>query len=715
LLALAVRALPSPQVFVGEGHVVLALGDAYYHARRALVAFEDFPSLLAFDPYLNYPAGSSVPFPPLYDLVLAGVARAAGASDQYEFERVIAWVPAACGALAILPVYLAARVVAGPGAALGAAAIAAVLPVSSSYSEVGNVDHHAWVSFLGALFLWLLVAAARSGRPAREASAVFAALAVVRSAILLSWGGSLLYLGLGDVLLAATLVARGEPRALAAAALSLLASALAVAPVVSALPTPVGGAFSGVALSWLHVLFLTAGACVTAGGWAASRGPHDRGPAVRLLAAGAAGAAIGAALLLLPALREPLALAGEWMRKGNQWGAANAEQMPLFGSPIFRPESMFGYFAYAIPLLPIGALLRARDPALRGPALLLAGWTVALGVLTLRQIRYGNDFAPAAAVGFALLIAVAVAPIGRRSRWAAAAGGCAVGLMLAAPTLMGCRASAERGLQLWRSRAPGVDLALATGSGTLVRFAEILRQATPETLGFADASAGPAYGVIVHPNVGHVVHYVARRATPADNFGPYVGAEAFEAVERFFALESEPEAVALALRLGSPYVMPLDWGKVAPRSVAARLHQHDGRETADAPRLEHFRLVAEGPREGVPLAALFGVQARGGALYKLFEIVEGAVLEAHGPPGSPMRAELRLVSNTGRRFRYTAATVIDTQGVGRLRVPYATLGSSPVRAASPYRVEVAGEARAVAVAEDDVKSGAVLPVGDSAP
>ena len=58
LLAFALRAFAFPLVFTADGEVIFAIGDAYYHARRALFSFENFPSILIFDRFINHPDGA---------------------------------------------------------------------------------------------------------------------------------------------------------------------------------------------------------------------------------------------------------------------------------------------------------------------------------------------------------------------------------------------------------------------------------------------------------------------------------------------------------------------------------------------------------------------------------------------------------------------------------------------------------------------------------
>jgi asparagine N-glycosylation enzyme membrane subunit Stt3 len=57
LLALAVRCLPYPEVFVA-GRILFIESDAYYHLRRIVYMLTNFPAQLEFDTYLSFPSGA---------------------------------------------------------------------------------------------------------------------------------------------------------------------------------------------------------------------------------------------------------------------------------------------------------------------------------------------------------------------------------------------------------------------------------------------------------------------------------------------------------------------------------------------------------------------------------------------------------------------------------------------------------------------------------
>ena len=80
-LAFAARALRFEHVFLDDGSVVFAIGDAFYHVHRALFSLHHFPDFLQVDPCINWPQGAPVPHPP--DLAPPG----AGPDHQQSFWR----------------------------------------------------------------------------------------------------------------------------------------------------------------------------------------------------------------------------------------------------------------------------------------------------------------------------------------------------------------------------------------------------------------------------------------------------------------------------------------------------------------------------------------------------------------------------------------------------------------------------------------------------
>jgi hypothetical protein len=267
-------------------------------------------------------------------------------------------------------------------------------------------------------------------------------------------------------------------------------------------------------------------------------------------------------------------------------------------------------------------------------------------------------------------------------------------------------------LPLWlRSPAPIGDPLAASPAGSLHRFAEAVRAATPETDGFANPVRRPAYGILCPPNVGHALRYTARRAMVIDNFGPYLDPPHFGAAHGFYVLGREERAVELMESLGAPYVVTMEYGPLLPASVASRLQRRDGLATGEEPALARFRLITEGPAGGRALTELFGVPTPPGTVpYKLWQAVAGARVEVDARPGAEVEASLPIVTPAGRRFRYRTHALADADGIARLRLPYATDARHPARAAGRLRVVADGVVRHVSVTDRDVLEGAVVAV-----
>lgn len=721
LLALLVRSLSVVRVFGTPGEVVLGIADSSYHARRALFTFVNFPEILYRDPYIAYPGGAVVPMPPLYDWMVGAVARAFGSSISV-FEYVAAWISPVFGALTVVPVYAMGRIAGGHRVGIAAASIFAVLPAHVESSLLGDVDSHAAVAFLGALYLGLAMELARPAPLLRRFPLACAALVLVRAALILSWSGSLLYLALGEatMLLLGLLAARAD--IFTGQAWGALATAALVAPWVAVAPVPIDGPFSTTTLSWFHVVFL-AYIAIVAGALALLRvvGASGRLLARLLLAAIIAASGAGCLLLLMPNLLESLAPAVSFLSKTDSWADVNLEQQPLFSpgdglgrSAVTRAHFEYGYLAYAIPLTAVAAFARARDRRVRGPALCLACWALLLGSLALFQVRFGSDFAPSASVGFALLFADLGGLLARWAPWwAARAATLVAGLALLWPAIAGVHLSRVPGaVAFLRDSAREGSASRLSGAASLVRFFRMIRAATPETAGYFDPSATPEYGILCWPPHGHVLNYAARRAAPANGFGPYLDREKLEAAIRFYSATSEAQALGIAERLETRYVVTFDREIAHPRLFTHRLHKTDGSALGPSRHVERFRLIVEGPPGGTPLPTAFpsGQVPRDTIPYKLYEVVAGAVLEVHGAPYGKVDAEVSVLTPSGRRFSYRATALSDAEGLAQMRVPYATETASPTRLEGPYRVRSGDVEIRVPVSDAEVRRGAVIPL-----
>jgi dolichyl-diphosphooligosaccharide--protein glycosyltransferase len=703
--AFALRALSWHSVFPGDGSVLLEPTDGSYHARRALYSFARFPRVLVFDPFIAFPSGALVPMPPLYDWALGAAARLLGSSPA-TFERVAAWASPVLGALCVLPVAAIGRAVAGAGTGVAAAWLYAAMPGASILEGVGNPDHHAAVALLAAL--WLASSAAETRRP-RPLLAL--AHAGVVAAMLLSWSGSLLYLALGEgSRFAVAAVASGSPQRLLRQAATSLGAAALVAPWLLATPPPAAGPFTSTTLSWLHVVALVALAVVCAAAGALARARPEPRAARRALRAGLLVAAVAGPLLLLTPLGAALGSGFGFVAKADAWAAHNPEQLPLFFSARSRvtrpPEERFGLFVWLVPLTPLLVGLRLRGEAREARWLLLA-WGTALSWLALDQVRFAHDYAVPGSVVFAWTVA------GVRDRLArrippplASALACAAGIALLAPALRGFP-RLEGAWAILRHGPP--ERRMLSPLASARAFGRTVQQLTPEPPGFLDPEARPDYGLIVPAGLGHLMLYHARRPVPANNFGPYLDEAKFADVRAFYAAAREEDALAIADRLRARYVLTADGASLAAGELEFRLHRQDGAAGEGAPHVAQLRLLAEGPARGSPIRFRFPKGTpRGTIPYKLFERVEGAVIEVPAAGGSTLVASLRLRTNLARSFVYRAEATAGADGVARLRVPYPTTRSAPTHAEEPWQLSLGGLSWRLELPEGAVARGEAI-------
>lgn len=727
VLAVLARCLDFERVLLPDGEVVFAVGDAFYHARRALYSFLEFPDLLRFDPCINYPDGARIPHPPLLDWTTAAFARLFG-SEVSTFEHAAAWAPVFLSSLSVFPIVALGRCVASTRVGLIGATLYALMPICINYGQLGNFDHHALAGLLGACLVLtfvrvLKIAAGESG----NLVASIALLAGLRVAMMLTWTGSLLYLIPGDAVLLLVASSTQNPRISKALGWGALVSAGVILPFVVMLGDDTAARFLAVELSMLHVLLYACFAALClANGFTGARWP-DATPVrrfIRLLALGLPIAALG---LLLPGVFAGLHAGLQFLGANDGYTETVVEQLPIFwgeGSySLAVAHARMGALVYLLPLVPV-AFWRLRSNSERDfTTWFLAGWTLLFGYLAFGQVRYTFDFAPAGCVGYALIIVNVAGRLEARGVFRRRQGAVAVLIAagLLAPSIGGFYAPLV-GLNMHglRGDLDGVDRALLSVAGSQMRFAQLVAAATDDDgICTPDNGPRPGYGIVAHVGLGHALHYTGRRATPADPFGPYIGQENFDTVQRLFESKNERRAARLMERLSSRYVATaMDSIPRASVSLRVRLHEGDGSFKDAIPQLGRFRLVTEGPVGGVAMSTMFGDEREGFSPYKLFEFVPGAIIEFQSEPQSQMTVELPLKTPSGRRFAWRGVARADEDGRIQLRVPYANPAGrrqeqftgrvDRVEPLGPYTVHVNERSFRVHVSEDEVQSGAIV-------
>ncbi len=728
LLGVGLRLAHWPSVF-SDGGFAAPGTDPYYHLRRAALLLTEWPNLVSFDPAVSYPAGATLPWPPGFDLLLAGPGWLGGTAGS-----LAGWGALLLPLLGGLGIYLLmrlARSAFGPGCALLAGLWLAGLHDAIDLTQAGRIDHHGLVA---PLFLAAFLAAGRAAAADRlRACVLWAALSAATVALAVAsipLSPPVFYLPIFAALVALRFddrndrIVRAKRAALACHGLTA-AAVLVVVLLVGDLHTR---PFALYLPSLFTVLLFGLAAAV---GWLVFL-PRRR------LSIGAAGLLAGLAVLALavPAvwtpLREALAIA---TGAASSYAMADEARSLLAAGELITSSGATARYTYLIVLAPVMwlAMLLAvrRDRPWRFERLLvLAYGLLGLGLL-LVQARFAEYAAPAVALLFAWALLRGGALFVRFARQAPSRtrvgiyAACLIGLLAVALAPLGSS------LHAFMSRDP------AARPRSLLAFlerAEPRLAGRPGTLG---------YGVLTSWLDAHPFLYATGRPVMVSSFGTRdadrmnrIGFSILLADDertawqrlrahdiRYLLVSSIHREINTMARMAGleARLMAVATGVVDGRFVRSyqplrpfrhclhtRLFLGDG---AGRPAggvehrgLAHFRLLAESHQR----LHLFGAEV---PRFRLFEVVPGARLRGRAPPNTAVRLRLPLETETGRAFDYRRRIRAGADGRFELGVPYATPGpgrDTPAR--GPYRLRL-GEARAtVEVTPAQVRNGAGVPV-----
>ncbi|MBE0524498.1 MAG: oligosaccharyl transferase, archaeosortase A system-associated [Methanosarcinales archaeon] len=142
-IAVCIRLLSYSKVFV-NGSISLIGFDSYYHMRRILYTISNFPDTITFDNYINYPYGSEIGWPPLFDQAASLLAMIISflSQNKISVELSAAFFPLILGILTFIPVYFIASKIFNKNVALLSVFMLAILPAHISKSLFGALDHH---------------------------------------------------------------------------------------------------------------------------------------------------------------------------------------------------------------------------------------------------------------------------------------------------------------------------------------------------------------------------------------------------------------------------------------------------------------------------------------------------------------------------------------------------------------------------------------------
>ncbi|WP_128860082.1 oligosaccharyl transferase, archaeosortase A system-associated [Methanocella paludicola] len=731
LIGLALRLLPLTYSLSG-GQIAFSEFDPYYHLRRITYAAGNFPYLNSFDSYVNYPYGYGISWPPLFDLIAAGLSLIVGLGSPSRpiIEAVSASLPVILGLVSIVLLYYIVKDALGRQAGLLAALFMAILPASIFRTAFAYADHHALevaVSLAMYLCFTRALALAREEKPSLpklpKKPLAYALLAgACMAGMVFSWEGAPIFIGI-VVLYALTQYAydgfrREDTEYLSiTGAIASLAAAVLVTPFVLASPAGQSLTISAVYISWFHVIYLIAMALFfVAMGGLSRLYSGMKAPWFSTVLTAVAGAAVlaGAVKLALPQVFDTLAGGVQFLFGSGNVLATIVEVEPLFindgGLSIAIP---WAYLSTGGLLAILGLaifLLTRKWGGMKNAEVFLLVWTLVVLALGLLQKR------------FVYLLAVNVSIFA----------GFAVYWTL---DLVGFYRGTENNKKASQSRdawltppvvAMGIVFAVLlipilmsdySVSGVQEFYTldwneacQWVKDNTPKTsyTYSADKGTEPEYGIMSWWDYGNYILYRAERPAVANNFQTGIGDAA-----RFFIAQDEAGAseimdkrkakyVMLDYRLGSPwagvtagvfenmpylagedtssyhasYVVPVTYGSQTVldgsdkyySSMYSRLFNDDGLGGRD--RLGH---EAGGLQRYRLIYATDGTDP-----VKVFEYVKGATITGTASPGAVVKASLNMAFQGGEHTYY-ASTTAGADGSFSFTVPYptsATIGTT---------------------------------------
>jgi dolichyl-diphosphooligosaccharide--protein glycosyltransferase len=717
---------------LGENRVYAFGNDAYYHLRRIVYSVVNFPAVLEFDPYINFPVGAKPIWTPFLDLFVSALIRpwwGLGDGDFGAVERFAVWVPPVLGGICVVVSYALARRYFGFGPALLAGVVLSFLSGHFWYSQIGFIDHHAAVALMTTLLLGVamsLLGLWAGGRDGEVWKKVLWAGVLTGGAVLV-WPGTLIHLAMlecGLFVFLLTRADRAEALHCAAWLAALHAVAfLCVAPFCLGNRWPQWGGLSPVVLSnfqpWFFGLIGIA-LLIARGLWTLDAPGASRPRRLASLAL-AGGALLGVSLAVLPELRTGAAEAWSWLAKHDHFQIEVAESQPLLLTDgrldLSVATSRLSYFVFAFPLALIALAFRVRRERERAALWLFLVWGAGLFAVTLLQRRFFNSLSVVLAITLAVCICWAYRALaarlggtaGRRAALRLASGVVVVLLMLPSLQIYGPH------LSRLGSAVRGETLTLppkAAATRSAVQMSAWLRSQSPPTVGWLDSAQRPHYGVLAPWYLGHIIKYVARRPTVVDNFGDDVSLASFAWSQEYYRgteADALPELDARQVRYvvvqrRQEYELEED---LVPEMLFHSLYIRDGsrfagdaENAAEVPALTRHRLVFES--RGLPIENASDLPP----IFKVYEVVPGARVVGRAAPGSEVRIGLGVKTNQQRSFTYEASARANARGRYELRLPYATREGPRSTTTDPaYTLTCDAQTRFLAVREQDVRQG----------
>lgn len=692
-MGLALRST-GDQVIFADDQVVPSVGDAWYHLRRIVFDAVNFPEMLGFDPFVQFPQGASAPWPPLFDALVAWGAMPFSGKAGAKLAEYAMWAPPLIGAITVACLYLVLERRLGMGPALAAAVLLAILPAHVAATHVGALSQRCAGGLVAVLVLGAALRFVESSL--RSWGAALASGFLMGLGLLFSSGGVLVVAAvqLGLLWLLAVRPAVEATSAVSRFIVLQLCALLVVVPAAALRLRPWSELFTASYPSRTHLAFFVVPAVIGLVWLAVARSPLGSRRSLRLLSmlVLAVVGVVAGGLLVPPVLDGGVTA---WRAIfGPVSIAADRAEPPLVAGSLLHELTVWGW---AVPfLLPLLAW-RAR----RGPASTLFALGVSAVLLGVAFSVPGSHALGSVAIALVTGVVVAAAATLVSPRLPGVAGGIAVAVvfgLLALPGLLR-RGAADMPPTISVS---GIDVP----ASRVLAVAHWLRDFTPPVAGWREAKGEPKYGVVAPWELGDVFSFSSHRPTVINSLStPDRLARSREA----FVSSPGIGAGAMTEWLARYLVMPVGLhdalGSPSPVALGRALLKFDGSEVEpvkprDPPPVYWFRLVYELGEPSDP------------ATLRVYERVTGARVAGVTMPRRTVTARIDLRTHDGREFtwRTSARSNVDS-GYYELYLPYSTEGGRFRRFVEPrsdWVIECEGERRTLSVIDWKVRDGGMV-------
>jgi len=718
-----------------NGKIVFIGFDSFYHIRRIVYTVHNFPDTIAFDPYLNYPFGFEIGWPPAYDQLIAGIALIIGNGNPSisTIEVVSAIFPALMGALTILPLYYLASTVFEKRTALISALILSLIPAHLMISEAGFTDHHVAEVFLSTTAYALFALSLKYGREIdlsvsnikkldvklvlkpiifSVASGCILALAVF------TWIGSPIFLGIIGIyaLVQLTIDVKNvklSEYVLTSVIATYMTILLLVLPFIQKLLRPEFD-MSGMFISWFHILFILSILIMSALGAIVANIFIKRRIHWTYYIASALTISIAVAAFIYNVAPDfyQNAVAGIHYLIGSSGILQTiAEARPILFDDSFTIRHVWSRFTIFGLTAVIGLFAVIKEMHKKNypsEIIFFCTWTVIILILTVYQRR----FAYTLAINFAILSGYFANMLYNMWKKEQEQNNKQKSKKAASKT------------PLWETITntsiilifiviisifffvPIVDTVIYPGTPSTDWQESLvwLESNSPETSFYLESDNSPEYGVLSWWDYGNWILYMAKRPVVANNFQTGV-----EDSARFFITSNESESLSILEKRNVKYVITdslMTTGKFKPivdisgenydtgmeieefiqgeevkKTTLFKLHLFDGSG------LGYLRLVYES--EGGDLKVETSNSSENYTNVKnvkVFEYVPGAIVEGFARPEQEVYARTNVTLSNGRVFKYQNEATANESGWYELKLPYSTTYTPYNSTVENYRI-----------------------------